>query len=241
MNAKTTATKSLTCHDCPSRGQGIFCGLDSIELSDISEHKATNLYKKGQNLFVQGNHPFGIYCVSSGNIKLSKTGPDGKESIVRIVTAGDVLGHRSLFTEEFYAATATAMEDTRVCFIDKKFIMKVIQEKPSVSLEIIGKLSRDMGAAETKLTSLHQKNVRERLAELLLLLKESHGVKLEKDRWQINLKLTREEMATMIGTANETLIRFITEFKDEGLIEQEGKTIFITNEEKLIEWANVRY
>ena len=102
--------------------------------------------KKGQTLFVQGNHPFGLYCISSGNIKVTKVGADGKESIVRIATAGDVLSHRSLFTDQFYTATATALEDTKVCFLDKKFIMKVIQEKPSVSMNVIEKLSTDMGA-----------------------------------------------------------------------------------------------
>ena len=108
-------------------------------------------------------------------------------------------------------------------------------------MNVIEKLSTDMGAAENKLSSLHQKNVRERLAELLLLLKESHGVIGDDGRTLINLKLTREEMATMIGTANETLIRFISEFKEAGLIEQEGKKIFILNEKDLIEWANVAY
>ncbi len=230
-----------SCENCGSKDKGVFCHLSGTDLKEVSDHKVTNVYKKGQTLFVQGNHPFGLYCISTGNIKVTKVGADGKESIVRIATAGDVLGHRSLFTDQFYTATATALEDTKVCFLDKKFIMKVIQEQPSVSMNIIEKLSTDMGAAESKLSSLHQKNVRERLAELLLILKESHGETQQDGRILITLKLTREEMATMIGTANETLIRFISEFKDAGLIEQEGKKIFITNEEELIEWANVAY
>ena len=107
-------------------------------------------------------------------------------------------------------------------------------------MQIINKLSRDMGIAEAKLTSLHQKNVRERLAELLLSLKVSHGVK-DGNRIKIDMKLTREEMATMIGTANETLIRFMTEFKEAGILTQEGKVIYITNEEELLNWANLNY
>jgi CRP-like cAMP-binding protein len=97
-----------------------------------------------------------------------------------------------------------------------------------------------MGAAEKKLTSLHQKNVRERLAELIISLKATHSVKVG-NRWRIDLKLTREEMATMIGTANETVIRFMTEFKDAGIIEQEGKVIYVIDEEKLLDWANLNY
>jgi len=230
-----------SCKNCPSLTKGVFCSLGEQELSQLSQNKVSNVYKKGQTLFVQGNHPFGLYCISTGNIKVTKIGSDGKESIVRIASGGDVLGHRSLFTDQYYMATATALEDTKVCFLDKKYILKVIQEQPSVSMKVIEKLSTDMGAAESKLSSLHQKNVRERLAELLLLLKESHGEKLEDGRIKINIKLTREEMATMIGTANETLIRFISEFREAKLIEQEGKVIFITNEEELLEWANLAY
>ena len=230
-----------TCSNCPSKNQGIFCALEEENLQEVSNHKVSNLYKKGQNLFIQGNHPFGIFCISSGNIKVTQTGPDGKESIVRIVKGGDILGHRSLFTSDFYKATATAMEDSKACFLDKSYIMSVIEKNPSVSLNIIEKLSRDMGAAENKSTVLHQKNVRERLAELLLILKESHGEKLDDNSIRITLKLTREEMATMVGTANETLIRYISEFRNEGLIRQEGKNIIIVNEEKMIEWANLPY
>ena len=229
-----------SCENCPSKKDGIFCNLDFAEIADVGAHKITNKYKKGQTLFVQGTHPFGLYCISTGNIKLTKTGVDGKETIVRIVNAGDILGHRSLFTDEDFGKTATAMEDTEVCFIDKKYILSLMEKNPSVALNIINKLSRDMGNAENKLTSLHQKNVRERLAELLLSLKATHGVK-EKDRWRLDLKLTREEMATMIGTANETLIRFMTEFKDAGIIEQEGKVIFIKDEDELLNWANIHY
>lgn len=231
---------SSSCDNCPSKKEGIFCNLDFSQISDVNQHKINNTYKKGQTLFVQGTHPFGLYCISSGNIKLTKMGIDGKESIVRIVHAGDILGHRSLFTDEDYGKTATAMEDTEVCFIDKKYILGLIAKNPSVALNIINKLSRDMGNAENKLSSLHQKNVRERLAELLLSLKASHGVK-EGDRWKIELKLTREEMATMIGTANETLIRFMSEFKEAGIIEQVGKVIYIKDEDELLNWANIHY
>ena len=114
--------ETTKCDNCDSREEGIFCELGMPELSEISHHKITNTYKKGQTLFVQGNHPFGIYCISKGNIKLTKVGSDGKETIVRIVHAGDILGHRSLFTDDNYTATATALEETEVCFIDKKFI-----------------------------------------------------------------------------------------------------------------------
>jgi len=229
-----------SCEDCPSLGQGIFCELESLSLSDVSKHKVTNIFKKGQTLFVEGNPPFGLYCVATGNIKISKMSAEGKETIVRLATMGDIIGHRSIFTDQYYSATATAMEDSSVCFIDKKYILKLVREQPSVACSLITKLGRDLGAAENKLSSFSKKNVRERVAELLLLLKESHGI-LEDHGWRLQLKLSREEMASLVGTATETLIRFVSELKDEGVIEQDGKSIVILDEEKLIEFANLGY
>ncbi len=232
---------NISCEECSAREKGIFCKLKDMELQEINKNKVTNIYKKGQTLFFQGNPPYGLYCMSSGKVKVSKIGNDGKESIVRIAVAGDILGHRSLFTHDYYTATATALESSTICFIDKKYIHKAIEENPLISTNIIEKLCIDLGVAEKKVASLFQKNVRERLAELLLLLKESYGIEEEEQRWKLNIKLTREEMASMIGVANETLIRFMTEFKDEKLIEQQGKIIYIIDEKRLIEFADLYY
>jgi CRP-like cAMP-binding protein len=232
--------KNIDCEHCDARGKGIFCELEKLSLAQVSERKVMNAYKKGQTIFFQGNPPFGLYCVSSGKIKVSKIGNDGKESIIRIASDGDVLGHRSLFSSENYTATATVIEDASICFIDKKFIYQAIQDEPTVALNLIQKLSKEMGSAEARSASLSQKNVRERLAELFLMLNKSYGVQ-ELNRTKLDIKLTREEIASMVGTANETVIRFISEFKDEGLIEQDGKTIYILDEKKLLEYANLNY
>ena len=231
---------SVKCSDCLGREYGIFCDSTGDDLSKVSEHKIVNTYSKGQTLFVQGNPPYGMYCVSQGNIKVTKMGEDGREAIVRIATKGDVLGHRSLFTDQYYSATATALEDCVVCFLDKKFILKMVQETPSIATNLISKLGRDMGAAENRVASMSQKNVRERLAELILLLKESHGV-VEEGRVRLDLKLPREEMASIIGTAPETLIRFLSELKKEGFIAQEGKVLYLVDEKGLVDFANISY
>jgi CRP-like cAMP-binding protein len=236
----TNTPKNIGCEHCPSHGKGIFCELEKFALSEVSTNKVMNTYKKGFTIFYQGNPPFGLYCINSGKVKITKIGNDGKESIVRIAQPGDVLGHRSLFSEENYNATAITMEDAAICFIDKKFILNAVKEQPTVALQIIQRLSREMGAAEDRSASMFQKNVRERLAELFLMLKKTYGVQ-EGKRTRIDIKLTREEIASMIGTANETVIRFISEFKEEGLIEQEGKTIYVINEEKLMDFANLAY
>lgn len=232
--------KTLLCANCESREKGIFCDLEKIALHNVSQHKITNTYKKGQVIFYQGNPTFGLYCINHGKIKITKTGKDGKESIVRLAHDGDVLGHRSLFSNEKYMATATAMEDTTVCFLDKKYIYEAIQDQPSIALNIIQQLSREMGSSEQKNAAMFQKNVRERLAEFLLTLMKNYGMH-ENGRIKLDIILTREEIASMIGTAPETVIRFISEFKEGGLIDQEGKTMYILDEEKLLEFANISF
>lgn len=238
MMKKTNLPK--TCMDCQSREKGIFCDLHQDDLLEVSQHKISNQYKKGQTIFMQDNPGYGLYCISQGKIKLLKVGSDGKETLVRIASDGDIIGHRSLFIEENNSATATALEDSVVCFLDKKYIIKAIQERPSIASHVIKRFSKELGAAEDKIFSMYQKNVRERLAELFLILKESYGVQ-EEGRIKLDIKLSREEMASMIGTANETLIRFISELKDEGIIQQEGKTLYILKEKVLIEFANLQY
>jgi CRP-like cAMP-binding protein len=229
-----------SCIDCDSKEKGIFCDLQSEELLEISKHKVSNHYKKGQTLFLQGNPTYGLFCISKGKVKVLQMGADGRESLIRVASNGDVVGHRSLFTEEYYSTTASVIEDSVICFLDKRYIIKAIQEKPSVSFHIIEKFSKDLGAAENKMSSMFQKNVRERLAELLLLLKESYGVK-EGRKYRLEIKLTRDEMASMIGTANETLIRFMSELKSEGIIEQEGKILYVCKEGELVKLANLSY
>lgn len=232
---------SNDCKKCPSLAKGIFCSSDEHSLAEISQHKIMNLYKKGQFLFTQGNQPQGIFFVRTGNIKITQTGDEGKETFIRIVSGGGILGHRSLFTNQTLKASATAMEDSSVCFLDKKFILKTIQKNPFVAMTIIEKLSKDMGIAEQKVISFHQKSVKERLAELLLTLKEGHGERQQNNFIAITLKITREEMATMIGTASETLIRTFADLKFEGIVDQDKKTIIIKNEKKLLDLANLPY
>lgn len=233
--------KSVNCENCGSREKGIFCDLEHAVLDDVSHHKVMNSYKKGQTIFYQGNPPFGLYCISTGKIKVSKIGGDGKESIVRIAGPGDVLGHRSLFSKENYTATATVLEDATVCFLDKNYILSSLKANPSVAMNMIEKLSKEMGAAEAKSAAMSQKNVRERLAELFLNFTKNYGIEEADGRIRLDIKLSRDEIASIVGTAHETIIRMISEFKEEGILEQEGKTIFITDEEKLLEFANLDY
>jgi CRP/FNR family transcriptional regulator len=130
-----------------------------------------------------------------------------------------------------------ALEDSGVCFIPKELFMGILKKDGVLSMEIMKLLSDDLRKAELSITHLAQKSVRERLAEALLFIKETYG--FEEDNQTINLKLSREELANLIGTATETVIRLLSEFKADKVISLEGKKIKILDLPELLEIANL--
>lgn len=229
---------SRSCSNCPAFKFSAFSSLAPKAIEELSKKKVKNIYKKGQTSFIEGNSPYGVFCIRSGNVKVTKTSESGKTVILSIAKAGDFLGDNSLFSDVPYKVTATALEDTKICFIETKTVLKLISTEPTFAMKLIERKANQMSLSENSLASLHQKNVRERLAELLIQLKEEHSVKEPDGRFRIDLNLKRDEMATLIGTASETLIRFIKEFKEAKIIEQVGKTLYINNMSELLRWSN---
>lgn len=233
-----TKGSKTECQSCASRLMGVFCDLKGEALEDFNRNKTTNSYKKGQVVFYEGNQAYGIYCILEGRVKLYKTGVDGRQQIVRISGAGDLVGYRSLFADEPYHATAEALEESTICCIDKNAFFPVLSKHPTLAFNIIKKLSRELRSAEDLATSIAQRSVRERMAELLLMLKETYG-KPGKKGVRIDLKLSREELAEMIGITQETAIRLLSEFRQDGLIEVHERDITVLNTKGLLDTARL--
>lgn len=227
----------IDCEHCSKRGASVFCNTHPDHLAEISDGKSCTIYKKGQVIFREGCHPFGIFCVNEGKIKLAMQGEEGKEQILRMAKGGDVLGYRSLLVGERYNATATALEDSQICFIPRDIFMGALKTDGNLSYEMMRLLSNQLKEAEVKITHLAQKPVRERMAETLLFLKETYG--FEPDSTIINVQLTREEMANLVGTATETAIRLLSEFNKDKVIELIGKKISILHMKELARIANL--
>ncbi|MFN0202095.1 MAG: Crp/Fnr family transcriptional regulator [Bacteroidia bacterium] len=203
----------------------------------MDENKHGMVFKKGQHLFHENGYATGIYCINQGKLKLFQTGGEGKEQIVRFAKEGDVLGYRALMSGDTLSVSAVALEEVHVCFLPREAFFSVISSENTVSFEIIKRLSDDLRALQEKVTLLAQKSVRERAAETLLFLKETFG--FEGDNQIINVALSREEIAGLIGTATETAIRLLSDFKHEGLIELAGKKIKILDVKGLVRLANM--
>ncbi len=218
--------------ECDVMHQSIFSCLTAVELQLFDEHKSCLVFKKGQHIFNEGNYPLGVYCIDDGKVKLERSGDEGKMQIVRMAKAGNIIGYRALFCNEKYNATAVAIEDTNICFIPKDVFNTALQSNNHLAQSFIRLLASDLRKAEDHLTELAQNPVRERMAKALLFLKNTYG--LEEDNATINIALTREEIADLVGTATETAIRLLSELKHEGVVAFCGKKIKITNMPVLI-------
>jgi CRP-like cAMP-binding protein len=236
---KSFSLKSIQCETCTARDKSIFCSLSSEHLKRLDQNKTINQYKPKQSLFYESNQPHGLYCVNQGKIKIYKMDSEGHQKIVRLAGPGDILGYRSLILGEPYSATAETLENAVICFIDKKEFFHVLDTHPETASNVMKLLAKDLGHAENQEISLVHKSVRERLAELLLILKLRYGIQDQDHHYKIDIALSRQELADLIGTTQETLIRLISEFKEKKYISTKGKEIVINDLESLMEIAGV--
>ena len=219
---------ALSCANCNVLGLTYFSSISLEDLNNLSQNKTTVLYKKGQTIFHEGNYPNGIFCVQSGKLKIHKTGRDGKAHIVRLAIPGMLIGIRSLLGRAKYAASATAIEDSFVCFLNRTLFFDFLAKYPNISESLMSSLSQLLLEAEDKILSMAQNSVRQRLAETLYILGNIFCQNIE-DNEQITICLPREDLANIVGTATETVVRLLSEFKEENLITSEGRKIIILN------------
>jgi CRP/FNR family transcriptional regulator len=212
----------LTCHNLQ---KSCFANVNTDYLSELKYEKACSLYRKGQIIFQEDNRALGIYCLYSGNVKLFKYGPDGREQIVRIVLPGHLFGYRALVGSRLYCINAQALTDTAVCFFTAENFIQIARKIPEITHQIIISLSDLLEDTENQLTSLAKKSVRERLAETLLRLS---GGQADPDQTSDRvINLSREDLANMVGSATETVIRLLSEFREDKLIAISGRKIHL--------------
>ncbi|MEH6680456.1 MAG: Crp/Fnr family transcriptional regulator [Sediminicola sp.] len=222
------------CENCIIRQFNSLRAMGNEELKAVSESKTSRKIGKGEALFGEGEKLNGVYCVRSGISKLSKLSVNGKEQVVKFAGKGEVLGQRSVIVGESSNLSAVALSDMEVCFIPKEGIVNALHKNPNFTMEVLRHMAHDLKEADDVIVNMSQKTVKQRLAEAFLYLRNNFGE--DKDGF-LTLTLSREDMANVVGTATESAIRFISEFKRDGLIRSSGKRIGIVNEKKLRELA----
>lgn len=226
------------CKNCPGHCHNmLFCDLSDKELDKLSEERGDNFYKKGQVIFYEGNRGHGLYCIYQGKVKVHKLGEEAREQIVRFAKEGDVLGYRSLLGGEPFNATATAMEDSIICYIPRSKFLEVLENNTEFSLKVIRMLAKDLRESEKKLIHITQKPVVERIAEALLILKEKFGLK--EDGKTLDVILTRREIGDLAGVTTETTIRTLSELNKKHVLLLNGKRIELVDIPNLLRLANL--
>jgi len=224
------------CDKCSLESGSIFKHLTHDEMVILNYEKDFRHYKRGDILYQEGNRISGFFCINSGIIKVFKTGLDGKEQIIRFAKPGDIIAYRSVLSNELACTSAKVIEDCHVCFIPSEILIQFIKSNSTFSLELLRLACHELGEANSFITDIAQKTVRERLAEILLLLVHEFGLDAEN---YLNISLTREELANIVGTATESVIRLLSEFKSDKLVELTGRKIKILNKKGLEKISNV--
>ena len=182
-------------------------------------------FAAGEIIFEEGASPRALYCVHSGKVKLHQNDAEGREQIIRLVRPGDMIGHRALLSETAFSASATALEASVICVIPGDAFMKRLYENQDLNRRMIKLLAANLAESDRRIAEMAYKPVRERTAEALLLLIQTYGDPSSSEPF--SFRLSRSDLAALVGTAKETLVRVLSEFKEKGAIEMQGRTTVI--------------
>jgi len=206
-------------------------GLSIKEKEVLVQHHTYAHYRKGEIIFIEGEKPHGLICLATGKVKVYKEGVGGREQILRMVSPQGLLGYRALFADSSYSASAIAIEETTICLFEKDAVLKTIRKNPDLALRFIKVIAKELGFSNDRTVSLTQKHIRGRLAESLLVLRDTYG--LENDGVTIKVYLSREDIASLSNMTTSNAIRTLSTLAAEDVIALEGRKIKILDSLKL--------
>lgn len=214
------------CDQCIVRQLNSLKELTKGELLRVSNCKTSKIIKKGEVLFNEGEHINGVFCIKDGVCKVSKLSDNGREQIIHLIKRGDLLGERSLINDEVSNLKATALNDMEICFIPKQEIIKDLESNNNFTMSVLKNMASSLKNADNVIVDMAQKTVKQRLAHLLIYLNDNFN---KNPNGALDINLSREDIANIIGTATESAIRLLSELKKKGFINLKGKEIFILN------------
>lgn len=218
------------CEQCIVMQFSSLKALNKDQLVKMANCKTSYIIKKGETIFDEGETINGVFCVKGGVCKMTKLSDNGKDQIVKLAKAGELLGQRSMISNEATNLSAIALEDMEVCFIPRNEIIGFFNENNQFSMNVMQNICSDLKNADDHMVNMAQKTVKQRLAETLIYLEETFGVNEDKT---LKIQLTREELAGMIGTATESCIRLLSEFNKQNIISLTGKRITLIDKSQL--------
>lgn len=211
--------------------------LPAEELETLFSNKSEHLYSKGQVIFRESAYPTGIYFIKEGKVKKYKVDKEGREQIIYVANTGELIGFHALLAEERYPDNAAVLEDSRIIFIPKDDFLEVLNNSKILAKRLLKTLSHEFSVFANSLALFAQRSVRERFAMQLILLREKYKQNFVPGM-DVEINMSREDLASLVGTARENVLRIMKDFKEEGILQTKGRKIIIKDISKLVSAAN---
>jgi CRP/FNR family transcriptional regulator len=198
---------------------------------EIRRNRTCRRYDRGETIFDAGDDPSGLFCINRGIVEVYRAGKEGRRQVVRLAREGDILGYRSLNSGEPHSTSAVSLEYAKICHLPKETFLGLISVHHDLSVWLLKLLSNDLRVAEDHIMEMAYKHVRARLAGTLLALKETHG--RDNGEFTVHANLLRSDLATIASTTTESVSRFITQLRNERILEVRGQRIRILDHQAL--------
>ncbi len=221
------------------KSQSLLTGLPESDSALLIANQTFQKYAKGEIIFREGSHPDGIFFIKQGKAKKYKLDANGKEHIIYVANTGELIGYHAILSESRYPDSAAALEESSIGFIPKEDFLKVLEQSPILSKRLLKTLSHEFAVLVNNLSVQAQRSVRERLALQLIVLREKYKSDFKTGEF-VEINMGREDLANLVGTARENIVRILSDFKEEGIIKTMGRKIIVTDVKKLIEISNYR-
>ena len=219
--------------------ESILTNLPEDELEKLQAHVSEKVYHKGDVIFREGAVASGIFFIKEGKVKKYKLDNEGKEHIIYIANTGELIGYHAILSEERYPDSATTLERSVITFIAKEDFLAVLGESKLLMARLLKTLSHEFTVLVNNITLFAQKSVRERLAIQLILLREKYKIDFQPGS-PVEINMSRSDLASLVGTARENVVRVLADFKSESIISTKGRKIIIYDVNRLIEIGNHR-
>jgi CRP-like cAMP-binding protein len=221
------------------QSESVLAGLPAEELELLTGNKSEQAYKKGEIIFREGGFPPGIFYITEGKVKKYKVDKDGREQIIYVANTGELLGYHAVLGEDRYPDSAAALEQSTIAFIPREDFLAALQQSKVLSKRLLKTLSHEFAVLANSLSLFAQKSVRERLALQLIVLREKYKVNFQPGM-PVEINMSRDDLANLVGTARENVVRILSELKEKGIVQTKGRKIIVHDVSKLIEIADYK-
>ncbi len=217
----------MECTVCKVKSSCAMAALAEPAAKQFRDERVGNRYRRKQVVFYEGHRPHGVFLVCSGRVKVYKSDGRGHQLTVRLAGPGEWLGYRALLAGETYTATAEALDDASLTYVEEARFRAFLAQQPALAARLMAQLARDIRIAEDKARDMAMKSSRERLAGELLVVRASQPGTAEGASFR--LPYTRQDLGELAGLAQETVIRLLTELETEKVIATKGRFMTILN------------